>query len=110
MYGVDTRSTAEIELLTEELGAAAILERAGTALSSQAVGPKLEWVYRHEPDVFARAAQWFGSNSYIAAKLTGEYAIDHHTASQCDPSTPPETSSGIPNGRNGFADTCACPG
>lgn len=85
MYGVDTRSAAEIELLTQELGAAAILERAGTALSSQAVGPKLEWVYRHEPDVFARATQWFGSNSYIAAKLTGEYAIDHHTASQCDP-------------------------
>ncbi len=28
---------------------------------------------------------WFGSNSYITAKLTGEYVLDHHTASQCDP-------------------------
>jgi xylulokinase len=85
LYGVDTRATAEIDSLTEELGADAILDRAGTLLSSQAVGPKLEWVRRHEPDVFERATGWYGSNSYIAAKLTGEYVQDHHTASQCDP-------------------------
>ena len=85
LYGIDTRATAEIESLTDEFGADAILERAGTLLSSQAVGPKLEWVRRHEPEVFGRATGWYGSNSYIAAKLTGEYAIDHHTASQCDP-------------------------
>lgn len=85
LYGVDTRATVEIESLTAEFGEQAILDRAGTLLSSQAVGPKLEWVYRHEPDVFERATGWYGSNSYIAAKLTGEYVMDHHTASQCDP-------------------------
>jgi xylulokinase len=85
LYGVDTRASAEIELLTEELGADEILRRAGTVLSSQAVGPKLEWVRRHEPEVFSRATRWYGSNSYVAAKLTGEYVMDHHTASQCDP-------------------------
>ncbi|KQY09950.1 sugar kinase [Mycobacterium sp. Root135] len=85
LYGIDTRATAEIQALTEEFGADEILQRAGTLLSSQAVGPKLEWVRRHEPEVFGRATGWYGSNSYIAAKLTGEYAIDHHTASQCDP-------------------------
>jgi xylulokinase len=85
LYGIDTRATAEIDFLTEELGSDSILERAGTVLSSQAVGPKLEWVFRHEPEVFEKAAGWYGSNSYIAAKLTGEYVMDHHTASQCDP-------------------------
>jgi hypothetical protein len=85
LYGVDTRATAEIQSLNEEFGADTILERAGTLLSSQAVGPKLEWVRRHEPEVFARATGWYGSNSYVAAKLTGEYVLDHHTASQCDP-------------------------
>jgi xylulokinase len=85
LYGVDTRATAEIEALTAELGEQTILERAGTLLSSQAVGPKIEWVRRHEPDVFERATGWYGSNSYIAAKLTSEYVMDHHTASQCDP-------------------------
>jgi xylulokinase len=85
LYGIDTRAAAEIDSLTAEFGAEAIMERAGTQLSSQAVGPKLEWVRRHEPDVFAAATRWYGSNSYIAAKLTGEYVLDHHTASQCDP-------------------------
>ena len=85
LYGIDTRATAEIESLTTEFGRDAILQRAGTLLSSQAVGPKLEWVRRREPEVFERATGWFGSNSYVAAKLTGEYVQDHHTASQCDP-------------------------
>lgn len=85
LYGVDTRAIDEIALLTAEFGEQNILDRAGTLLSSQAVGPKLEWVRRHEPQVFDRAAGWYGSNSYIAAKLTGEYVMDHHTASQCDP-------------------------
>jgi xylulokinase len=85
LYGVDTRATAEIASLTAEFGEQNILDRAGGLLSSQAVGPKLEWVRRHEPDVFDRAGGWYGSNSYIAAKLTGEYVMDHHTASQCAP-------------------------
>ncbi|WP_319449672.1 MULTISPECIES: FGGY-family carbohydrate kinase [unclassified Mycobacterium] len=85
LYGVDTRAAAEIDSLTTELGEQNILDRAGTLLSSQAVGPKLEWVRRHEPDVFDRATGWYGSNSYIGAKLTGEYVMDHHTASQCAP-------------------------
>lgn len=85
LYGIDTRATDEIGSLTKEFGAKAILQRAGTLLSSQAVGPKLEWVRRHEPEVFERATGWFGSNSYVAAKLTGEYVQDHHTASQSDP-------------------------
>jgi xylulokinase len=85
LYGVDTRAIDEIASLTAEFGEQNILDRAGTLLSSQAVGPKLEWVRRHEPQVFERAAGWYGSNSYVAAKLTGEYVMDHHTASQCDP-------------------------
>lgn len=85
LYGIDTRAVTEIDSLTAELGDAQIIERAGSRLSSQAVGPKLEWVRRHEPDVFRRAAKWFNSTSYITAKLTGEYVLDHHTASQCDP-------------------------
>jgi xylulokinase len=42
-------------------------------------------LYGVEPRVFERATGWYGSNSYITAKLTGEYVLDHHTASQCDP-------------------------
>jgi xylulokinase len=85
LYGIDTRASAEIDELTARFGAEAILARAGCELSSQAVGPKLLWLRRHEPEVWARTRRWFGSSSYVVARLTGEYILDHHTASQCAP-------------------------
>jgi xylulokinase len=85
LYGIDMRSTDEIAELTERLGAAEIVESGGTPLSTQAVGPKMLWVQRKEPDVWNRSARWFNSSSFVVAKLTGEYVLDHHTASQCDP-------------------------
>ncbi|MER6768127.1 FGGY family carbohydrate kinase, partial [Amycolatopsis sp. NPDC000746] len=85
LYGVDTRAGAEIAELTAELGEASIVERCGSALSSQAVGPKWRWLYRHEPDVAARARQFLMASSYLVQRLTGEYVLDHHSASQCDP-------------------------
>ncbi|MFD8495860.1 FGGY-family carbohydrate kinase [Amycolatopsis sp. NPDC059657] len=85
LYGVDTRASVEIAELTAELGAESIVDRAGTALSSQAVGPKWRWLARHEPDVFARASLFLMASSYLVHRLTGEYVLDHHSASQCDP-------------------------
>ena len=85
LYGIDGRAAAEIDELTERLGAEAIFSRCGKALSTQAVGPKMLWFRRHEPENWERGRYWFSSNSYVAAKLTGEYVLDHHTASQTDP-------------------------
>lgn len=85
LYGVDTRAGAEIAELTAELGEESIVERCGSALSSQAVGPKWRWLYRHESDVAARARQFLMASSYLVQRLTGEYVLDHHSASQCDP-------------------------
>lgn len=85
LYGIDTRSTREISELTERYGADAILARGGTLLSSQAVGPKLAWLRRNEPEVWAKTRQLLMANSFVIQRLTGEYALDHHSASQCDP-------------------------
>ena len=85
LYGIDMRATAEISELTERYGAEQIIERGGTALSSQAVGPKMLWVRRNEPEVWDQAVRWYNSSSYVVARLTGSYVLDHHTASQCDP-------------------------
>jgi xylulokinase len=85
LYGIDMRSTAEITELNEQLGAEQIFSRCGKALSSQALGPKFCWVRRHEPEAWSRARRWFNSSSYAVRRLTGEYVLDHHTASQCDP-------------------------
>jgi xylulokinase len=54
-------------------------------LTTQAVGPKALWVQRHEPKNWERTRRWFNSSSYVAFLLTGEYVLDHHTASQCVP-------------------------
>ena len=85
LYGIDSRSTREIAELTERYGSEAILARSGTLLSSQAVGPKLAWLRRNEPDVWARTRQLLMANTFIVERLTGEYVLDHHSASQCDP-------------------------
>ncbi len=85
LYGVDTRATAEIAELTQELGGDAILRRAGTPLSSQAVGPKWRWLRRHEPEVWDATRLFLMASSFLVHRLTGEYVLDHHSASQCDP-------------------------
>ena len=86
LYGVDTRATAEIHSLTEEFGETQH-PASGRAPCCPARRSARSWsgCDDHEPEVFERATGWYGSNSYIAAKLTGEYVMDHHTASQCDP-------------------------
>jgi len=85
LYGIDMRATREIEDLTARYGDEEIVARCGKSLSTQAVGPKLLWVRNHEPDVWARTRRWYSAHSYVVARLTGEYVLDHHTASQCDP-------------------------
>ncbi|WP_158891251.1 FGGY-family carbohydrate kinase [Amycolatopsis anabasis] len=85
LYGVDTRAAREIAELNGELGAESIVERGGTPLSSQAVGPKWRWLARHEPEVYQRTSLFLMASSYLVHRLTGEYVLDHHSASQCDP-------------------------
>ena len=85
LYGIDTRAGREIEELTERYGAERILERSGSPLTAQAVGPKLAWLRRNEPEVWARTRRLLMASSFTVKRLTGEYVLDHHSASQCDP-------------------------
>lgn len=85
LYGVDTRAVEQIERLNDILGAQAIVDRCGSALSTQSVGPKLAWLSDNEPAVAAEARKLFMPSSWLAYQLTGEYILDHHSASQCTP-------------------------
>jgi xylulokinase len=85
LYGIDTRAVDEIAELERRYGADAILRRSGSALSSQAIGPKLSWLQRHEPELWSQTAAWHMASSFVVARLTGEHVLDHHSASQCDP-------------------------
>lgn len=85
LYGVDTRSTAQIERLNRELGEDEIMQRCGSALSTQAAGAKVAWVADEEPELFARARRLYMPSSWLVRQLTGRYTLDHHSASQCTP-------------------------
>jgi xylulokinase len=85
LYGVDTRASEEVEELTERYGEEQILARCGSTLSSQALGPKLLWLYRNEPAVWKKTHYMLMASSFVVQRLTGEYVLDHHSASQCDP-------------------------
>jgi xylulokinase len=85
LYGIDTRATAEIADLTARFGGEAILARCGSPLTTQAIGPKLLWLRRHEPQVWARTQRFLMASSFAVLRLTGEYVLDHHSASQSDP-------------------------
>lgn len=85
LYGIDTRAVKEIRALNDEFGEPSILARGGSALSTQAVGPKLRWLEVNEPNNFRRARRLFMPSSWLVRKLTDEYVLDHHSASQCNP-------------------------
>jgi xylulokinase len=85
LYGVDTRAGAQIDRLNARFSPDVIVGRCRSALTSQAVGPKLAWIADHEPDVFDRARRLLMPSSYLVWQLTGEYVLDHHSASQAVP-------------------------
>ncbi|MEW1962589.1 FGGY family carbohydrate kinase [Microbacterium sp. NPDC077644] len=85
LYGVDTRSGAQIARMNDELGLDEITRVGGSALTSQAGGAKIAWVADEEPEAFARAARFFMPASWLARHLTGAYVLDHQSASQTSP-------------------------
>ncbi len=85
LYGVDMRATAQIERMTAELGVDEITRIGGSALTTQAGGPKIVWVAEEEPEVYARARRLFMPASWLANQLTGAYVLDHQSASQLSP-------------------------
>lgn len=85
LYGIDMRALAQIARLEQQLGAEAVLRRCGSALTTQAAGPKIAWVADEEPEAFARARRLYMPSSWLVRRLTGAYVLDHHSASQCTP-------------------------
>lgn len=85
LYGVDTRATEVARDLEAAIGRRAIRRLSGMDLTSQSVGPKIAWVWRHEPEVAAATATWHTATSFVVARLTGVSVIDHHQASYFTP-------------------------
>src|SRR5215469_16489707 len=76
----DARALAEIDEMAARIDSAAFLAATGGSVNQQIVAPKLRWLQRHEPDVFARVATVFGSYDYITYRLSGARSVDHNWA------------------------------
>ncbi len=80
LYGIDTRATEEIAELNSSIGEEEIFSRCGNSLSSQSVGPKILWLRKNEPEIYEKAYKIGTGSTYLVARLTGEWWIDHYTA------------------------------
>jgi xylulokinase len=76
----DARAVAEIDELRTRLDGARVLERTGSAITQQSVGPTLLWLQRHEPDAWGRARTIAGSYDTIVRMLTGERSVEANWA------------------------------
>jgi xylulokinase len=85
LYGIDSRASVEIAELNDELGETDIMATGGSPLTSQAVGPKLRWLGKHDGRLLSASHRLLMPSSLAVMRLTGEYVLDHHSASQCDP-------------------------
>ena len=85
LYGIDTRSTAEIEWLNQHFGEQPMFDLGAMALTSQAIGPKILWLQCNEPEIYAQTHKILTASSYPVLKLTGEMVMDRHSASYYNP-------------------------
>lgn len=81
LYGIDTRAVQEIAALEARFGRDVIFQQNGNMLSAQSIGPKILWLKNHEPAIYARAHKFVTSTTFLVARLTGRFVIDHITAS-----------------------------
>ena len=76
----DARAGVEIEELRSRLAGARVLERTGSAITQQSVGPTLMWLQRHEREVWARTRTIGGSYDTIVRLFTGERSVEANWA------------------------------
>ena len=85
LYGIDTRTEAEIEELERVFGEEKIFQISGMKLSAQSTGPKILWLKNHEPDIHKQARYFLTSQAYLVFKLTGIATLDIFTMADYTP-------------------------
>ena len=76
----DARAGVEITVLRARLDEDDILERTGSGITQQSVGPTLMWIAEHEPGVWARTRRICGSYDFIVYRLTDTHSIESNWA------------------------------
>jgi xylulokinase len=77
----DQRTEAESAEIEARVGLERLIELTGNRALTGFTAPKLLWLRRHEPDVYARIRHVLLPKDYVRFRLTGEHAIDVADAS-----------------------------
>ena len=77
----DQRTAVECAEIEKRIGADRLLALTGNRALPGFTAPKLLWLRRHEPDVYARIEHIFLPKDYVRLRLTGERATDVADAS-----------------------------
>lgn len=84
ILGMDTRTTVENRWLDEQFGADALFARTGMALHTINTLPKLLWLQRNEPEIWAAANQFLLYEDFFLRRLTGAAVISPCLAAHAD--------------------------
>jgi xylulokinase len=76
----DARSFEEIQEFRRQMDEEDVLQRTGSAITQQSIGPKLLWLRRHEPEAMAHSAHLMGSYEYIVCRLTESFFCERNWA------------------------------
>lgn len=76
----DARSFKEIEEFKDKVDEKEILQKTGSAITQQSIGPKILWLQRNELEIFKNIAHIMGSYDYIVYKLTGCFSCERNWA------------------------------
>ncbi|MEL0098874.1 MAG: FGGY family carbohydrate kinase, partial [Opitutae bacterium] len=77
----DQRSFQECEEMTERIGAAEVLRITGNPVLAGFTAPKLRWVEKNEPEIFAKISKVLLPKDFIRYRLTGEFFSEMSDAS-----------------------------
>jgi xylulokinase len=72
----DQRTAAECAEITATVGRERVLRITGNPVLPGFTAPKLVWVRKHEPEIYARVAHVLLPKDYIRYRLTGAFATD----------------------------------
>ena len=77
----DQRTAAECAEIEQRVGLERLIELTGNRALTGFTAPKLLWVRKHEPDVYARIRHVLLPKDYVRLRLEGVHAIDAADAS-----------------------------
>jgi len=72
----DQRTQSEVDYLNEEIGIDRLLQYTGNIALTGLTAPKVLWVQKNEPDIFAQISKVMLPKDYLVYKLSGVFASD----------------------------------